>query len=302
MVLLTMTAPIVEALGKLERHRASSSSKANGTRPEEGLNMEGGKAADEASQAVQENRRSEPSLSEPALGKPISHGQIIDISKKLKELELSPYHLDILLRGSKIYVPPPPPKPEPKPEYKALMARLRKEEEARAYERMINPPPSEETFSQRFPTSSAAHAFSSTAAYASLNASTTEEDDMTYEDVSRQVTLIFNVLISIFACAAAIWIAARWWDTPARLALSMSGSLLVGIAEVVVYTGYIRRLGEAKEKEGKVKEVREIIKTWVVGEDEDEDKRGKDENTPILLTDKEDESSVRERKRTKEET
>jgi hypothetical protein len=149
------------------------------------------------------------------------------------------------------------------------MARLRREEEARSYERMINPAPPEETFFQRFPSTSPAHAFSSTASYLPLDPMN-EDDKVTYNDVSRQVTLIFNVLISVFACAAAIWMVAKWWSTPARLALSMTGSLLVGAAEVVVYMGYIRRLGEAKGKEVAVTEVKEIIKTWMVGGQEDD--------------------------------
>ena len=59
--------------------------------------------------------------------------------------------------------------------------------------------------------------------------------------------------------------AARWWSTPARLALSMSGSMLVGIAEVVVYWGYIRRVRDAKSKAKDLQEVKEVMKTWVVG-------------------------------------
>jgi len=142
------------------------------------------------------------------------------------------------------------------------MARLRREEEQRAYERMTK---SEETYYERFPSSSANNAFSATATYQGAE----EEDELTYEDVKRQVQVIFNVLISVLACAAAIWIVGRWWSTPARLGLSMSGGILVGIAEVVVYMGYIRRLGEAKRTEKKVKEVKEIIKTWVACEDDE---------------------------------
>jgi hypothetical protein len=122
-----------------------------------------------------------------------------------------------------------------------------------------------ETFTQRFPAASAAHAFSSS--YQNINTSDPEDDGLTFADVDRQMALILNVLLSIVACAAAIWVAARWWNTPARLALSMSGSILVGIAEVVVYSGYIRRVGEAKGKERSVKEVKEIVNTWVVGAD-----------------------------------
>jgi len=161
---------------------------------------------------------------------------------------------------------------------------------------MINPLPPRETFLQRFPTTSGAYAFSSTAAYEPFNSST-EEDDITYTDISRQITLILNVLISVVACGAAIWIAARWWDTPARLALSMSGSLLVGIAEVVVYSGYIRRLAEAKQKEGAVKEIKEIVKTWIIGGRGDETEKQSIES--VALTTKEDQSTLRERRRPK---
>lgn len=163
-------------------------------------------------------------------------------------------------------------------EYKALMARLRREEEARSYERMTNPPPPMETFNQRFPAASAAHAFSSS--YQNIKISDPDDDGLTYADVDRQMALILNVLLSIVACAAAIWVAARWWNTPARLALSMSGSVLVGVAEVVVYSGYIRRVGEAKGKEKSVKEVKEIVKTWVVGAGE---KLGEEDTTSINI-------------------
>ena len=65
----------------------------------------------------------EPSLKQPAIGNPITHGQIINLSKTLKEIKKNtngdneedkvPYHLDDLLRGSKVYVEPPKPKAEP---------------------------------------------------------------------------------------------------------------------------------------------------------------------------------------------
>ena len=66
---------------------------------------------------------SEPLLDQPATGNPITHGQIIAISKALKEIKtdalngklhtMVSYHLDDLLRGSKVYVDPPKPKAEP---------------------------------------------------------------------------------------------------------------------------------------------------------------------------------------------
>ena len=62
----------------------------------------------------------EPSLDDPALGRPISHTQVIGISKSLKKCRDSlsrqngdiRFHLDDLLRGSKIYIEPPKPKKE----------------------------------------------------------------------------------------------------------------------------------------------------------------------------------------------
>ncbi|KAF7940101.1 uncharacterized protein EAE98_000228 [Botrytis deweyae] len=219
----------------------------------------------------------EPLLENPKIGNPISHGQAIDLSRNLKKHNLSPLTLELLLRGSRVYVSPPVPKAEPTSEYKALMARLRREEEARAYDRMTNPPPPMETFAQRFPSTSAAHAF--TANFPDVG--NTEDDDVTYADIDRQIAVIFNVIVSIIACAFGLWMAARWWSTPARLALSMSGSLLVGIAEVVVYMGYIRRVGEAKGQAKKLQEVKEVMKTWVVGGD------AMDERTePVIIGEK----------------
>ena len=158
-------------------------------------------------------------------------------------------------------------------EYKKLMARLRREEETKAYERMINPLPPAETFAQRFPGSQSAHLFPTS------QADIGEDDEISYADVNRQMALLANVLISILACSIAIWIAARYWSTPARLALSMGGSTLVGAAEVVVYTTYLERLKNARAKARKEIETKRIIKTWVIGSEED--KPGQDRPVPI---------------------
>ncbi|KAI9815153.1 MAG: hypothetical protein M1832_005555 [Thelocarpon impressellum] len=198
----------------------------------------------------------EPLLDHPGEGKPISHGQIVDIWQSLRK-QGSACHLDSLLRGSMVYSPPPKPKSEPTPEYRALMARLRREEEARAYERMLNPLPASETFSQRFPASPHSHAGTAT--------ETPDDDEVTYSDVGRQVALIINVLLSIIACSVAIWVAAGQWSTPRRLGLSMGGSGIVGVAEVVVYAGYLRRVKEAKSRHSKQVETKEVVKTWLVG-------------------------------------
>lgn len=139
------------------------------------------------------------------------------------------------------------------------MARLREAEEKRAYERMINPPPPLETFAQRFP---GASTYGATAVMKSPQ--TVEEDEATYADINRQMTLIINVLVTIIASSVTIWMAARHWATPARLALSMTGSVVIAIAEVVIYMGYIRRVTIAKSDEARRKEAKQIAETWII--------------------------------------
>lgn len=63
---------------------------------------------------------SDYSLADPAIGNPIEHSQVIAISKLLEahncnmpSEESNLYHLDHLLRGSKIYKSPSKPKVEP---------------------------------------------------------------------------------------------------------------------------------------------------------------------------------------------
>ncbi|PHH90237.1 hypothetical protein CDD83_4205 [Cordyceps sp. RAO-2017] len=239
MVLLTMTPPMVDGIRSLGNSGHASEP---GTYATEG---------------------SEPSLGQPAVGKPISHGQVVGLWKKL-QASPSPCSLEKLLQGSRVYLPPPPPKPEPSDEYKALMARLRREEAARAYQRMTSPTPQLDSFHDRFPT--AARTFAE--ANRPANVADLGDDDITYREVHRQVMLIINFLVSIVGVAATLWVAARWWSVPARLFLTLGGAIVVAIAEVGVYQGYVWRMGEARSKQKAVKEVREVVRTWVVGQDQ----------------------------------
>lgn len=141
------------------------------------------------------------------------------------------------------------------------MARLRREEEERIYERMTNPLPTE-TFAHRYPNSALNNLFNTSLTDAG------EDDEISYADINRQMALIINILVSIVACSVALWLVARHWSTPARLGLSMGGSGMIGIAEVVIYAGYLRRLKEARQKGKKEVEMKEIVKTWVIGGDE----------------------------------
>ncbi|KAF9767779.1 hypothetical protein IL306_015016 [Fusarium sp. DS 682] len=146
------------------------------------------------------------------------------------------------------------------------MARLRREEEARTYERMINPPPPHETFKDHFPSSAASFA----AANRPTSAADISDEDIAMEEVHKQVTLIINFLVSIAGVAGTLWVTARWWSLPSRLFLTLGGSILVAIAEVVVYNAYMWKMDQGRKKHGKVKEVREVVESWVLGKDEDE--------------------------------
>jgi hypothetical protein len=96
MVLLTMTPSIVDALKLVDEHH------------------KGDDPSDDASHD-QVKDAAASSSPEPAIGNPISHGEIISLHKKLSASEFSApkCSLEQLLQGSQVYIPPPPPKPEP---------------------------------------------------------------------------------------------------------------------------------------------------------------------------------------------
>ncbi|KAL6875055.1 endoplasmic reticulum-based factor for assembly of V-ATPase domain-containing protein [Trichoderma novae-zelandiae] len=273
MVLLTMTPSIVDALKLLDDLRETD------------------EPGGEASQQQQPNDESSASSPEPAVGSPISHSDIISLHKKLNASQSSApkYSLEQLLQGSRVYIPPPPPKPEPSEEYKALMARLRREADARSYERMINPPPPLESFRHRFP--NAAHAFAE--ANRPSNKEDLGDDEVTVNEIHRQVMLIVNFLASIAGVAVTLWIAGRWWSLSSRIFLSLGGSIVVAIAEVAVYSSYMWRLGDAKSKQAAAEEIKEVVQTWIVGQGDGE--KG-DEKSVLLQSREEGDEQVRRRR------
>jgi hypothetical protein len=124
MVLLAMTTSMVEALEKLqslqektggsdnlESHSAVETSQSN----QKSLGIDEGTLEYRSVATCMGNKQpTEPSLLNPKVGNPISHGQVIDISRDLHAHQIQPRSsLETLLRGSKVYVPPPPPKAEP---------------------------------------------------------------------------------------------------------------------------------------------------------------------------------------------
>lgn len=148
------------------------------------------------------------------------------------------------------------------------MARLRRDEEERKYQRMVssaNAPLGSDQYPSISP-GSLAHSF------AEVNRPSNRVDEgdneVTLNEVHRQMVLIINFILTILGTAATLWILARWWNTPARLFLTMGGSALVGVAEIGVYYAYIWHLGEAKKKDDQTKEVQQVVETWVVDKQE----------------------------------
>ena len=98
MVLLTMTPSMVEGLKRIQGDATS---------------------IDGTSTAMIICAEGEPDLDSPEVAKPISHTQVLQLSKALKaisdaEKSAEKPSLEALLVGTRVYVPPPPPpKPEP---------------------------------------------------------------------------------------------------------------------------------------------------------------------------------------------
>jgi len=159
------------------------------------------------------------------------------------------------------------------------MARLRREEEERSYERMLRKPPTRESFAERFPLAPIAHSFAEVNKPSKM--SDVGVDDIEYGDVQKQMTLILNFLVSVFGCGIALWKAAQWWPVSTRLFLSLGGAIVVAITEVAVYSAYTWRMSEGEKKEIRKKEIREVVKTWVVGEEDQANIEGSKELTPI---------------------
>lgn len=85
-----------------------------------------------------------------------------------------------------------------------------------------------------------------------------------HKEVKSHVTTMFNIFISVASVVYAIW---YWTDTSMklkdsyRILLCIFFGLLILVAEVVVYLGYLNKIEEAKLRETKKKEVKSVIKT-----------------------------------------
>ncbi|CAH2352428.1 vacuolar ATPase assembly integral membrane protein Vph2p [[Candida] railenensis] len=85
-----------------------------------------------------------------------------------------------------------------------------------------------------------------------------------HKEVRSHITTIFNIFISVASVVYAIW----YWTGSSmrikdsyRILLCIFFGLLILVAEVVVYMGYLNKIEEAKIAENKKKEVKKVIKT-----------------------------------------
>lgn len=145
------------------------------------------------------------------------------------------------------------------------MARLRAEQESRDYEKMLTPataPSGGRNPYTRFAAPKTAAAWD--LGVADVKAG--DEDPGAMAEIDAQISLIVNVVVSIVACGGAFFLLLRYtaWSDGIRVLASMFGALVVGLAEVVLYASFVRKVGEGKRIEKDVREVRSIQDTWVI--------------------------------------
>ncbi|GMF03840.1 unnamed protein product [Ambrosiozyma monospora] len=102
----------------------------------------------------------------------------------------------------------------------------------------------------------------------SVNVSNDEYDNLTpsqqNKQLKQQLTTIFNIFISVVSVGYAVW----YWSGSSmrlndgvRILLCLFFSLLVLVAEVVMFGGYLKKIDDARIVERKKKEVKHVVET-----------------------------------------
>lgn len=84
------------------------------------------------------------------------------------------------------------------------------------------------------------------------------------KETKSHITTIFNILISVLSVVYAIW---YWTDTSwkikdsYRVLLCLFFGLLILVAEVVVYIGYLNKIEDARTREQNKKEIKRVIRS-----------------------------------------
>jgi len=118
-----------------------------------------------------------------------------------------------LLEGSQIHLPQKP-RRERNPEHEARMEGLRRRMEQQEYAAMTGQP-------QATPDAPLM------------------KDEM--RQIRQQMTLVVNVLVSVFATAFVTWFFSAAWSPEVRILLCLITALVVLVAEVGLYTIYVYR-------------------------------------------------------------
>lgn len=153
-----------------------------------------------------------------------------------------------LVKMTTLHLPKPPTQTVPKsPEYLALMAKLRREAQEKEYIGLTKPKLEHKTL---------------------YDDTLDDIDDIKtisqmQKELKSNLTTIVNILISVASVVYAIW---YWTNTSwpltlgQRVLLCVFFGILVLVAEVVVYMGYLNKIEEAKIRERTTVEIKKVIK------------------------------------------
>ncbi|PYI07262.1 hypothetical protein BO78DRAFT_341758 [Aspergillus sclerotiicarbonarius CBS 121057] len=229
------------------------------------------------------------------LNDPISHAQLIQIARYFwaqtsadTDTDTSKSRsLDALLRGTKVYIPPPPKKPEPSPEYLALKARLLAAAETDAYNRMTSSSLTPFTTTSSTPAPNSIFT-SSTPTLSALHDKTSSSSDKREQEDPLTPSLVLNIFLSVLITGFSVYWALSSFRTPemlietvagvwggggggkgvseaVKVLVSLGAALGVGVAEVMIYAIYLRKIEVARGKERKMKERKVVVESERVG-------------------------------------
>ncbi|GMF57520.1 unnamed protein product [[Candida] boidinii] len=201
----------------------------------------------------------------------LSHSQIISLYKAHKKFaadsigdsngDSSGLTLLQLVSSCKIYTEPEAAPKEKTPEYNQLMERLRLKQQELEYQELIRGDSGDMS-------SGAAVGHRQSLRHADDEPHQSAAQQM--KEVRNQLTTILNVFVSVASVGYAVW----YWSGSSmgsyhlndgyRVLLALAFALLVLVAEVVVFSGYLRRVDEAREKERGKREVRTVLASVVL--------------------------------------
>ncbi|KAH3683576.1 hypothetical protein WICPIJ_005423 [Wickerhamomyces pijperi] len=168
-----------------------------------------------------------------------------------KYLEPKNISLPTLLKDLKFYTPEPQVS-QYTPEFKRSLDQLRNKLEERSYQRLLR---------------------GKSINHSTINGNNEVDDNdedanlspaQMQKKVNEQITTIVNIFISVASVVYAIWYwTSNYHNLAYRVLLCLFTGILILVAEVVVYNSFIRKLKDARVKEGKKKEIKRVVDTVV---------------------------------------